>query len=186
MTYIVGFRSPKSAFFCADSVVTRIGIAERRSDAGVTTFGESEFSDESTYRTEGLLKLVELDDIAVAASEQDVEISTIRAMQTLFNGELGAFSYLLFILLYMPCVATVGVIFKEIGAFWAVFSTSWSVIIAYAVAVLCYQLGSVMEAPLTSLMWAVGVTAGAMLAFLGLIRFGQQRQRRLIALVSID
>ena len=42
-------------------------------------------------------------------------------MQTLFNGESGAFAYLLFILLYMPCVATVGVIYKEIGAFWAVF-----------------------------------------------------------------
>jgi ferrous iron transport protein B len=130
--------------------------------------------------------LGELDDVAVAASEQEVEVSTILAMQTLFNGELGAFSYLLFILLYMPCVATVGVIFKEIGAFWAVFSTSWSIVVAYSAAVVCYQLGSVMESPVTSLMWVAGVGVTSLAAFGGLIHFGQQHQQRLIPLVSIE
>jgi ferrous iron transport protein B len=130
--------------------------------------------------------LGELDDVALAASQQEVEVTTIRAMQTLFNGKLGAFSYLLFILLYMPCVATVGVIFKEIGAFWAIFSTSWSVVVAYSAAVVCYQLGNVMATPVTSLMWTGGVSLAALAAFSGLIRFGQQHQRKLIPLVSLD
>jgi ferrous iron transport protein B len=130
--------------------------------------------------------LGELDDVTVAASEQEVEVTTIRAMQTLFNGKLGAFSYLLFILLYMPCAATVGVIFKEIGAFWAAFSTTWSVVVAYAAAVLCYQLGSITETPTTSLLWSAGVGTAAFAAFAGLIRFGQQRQQNLIPLVSLD
>ena len=78
------------------------------------------------------LDLGELSDTSAAADNQAVEINTIAAMRSLFDGELGAFSYLLFILLYMPCVATIGAIYKELGPFWAVFSTSWSVVVAYA------------------------------------------------------
>jgi len=130
--------------------------------------------------------LGELADVDVAAAEQDVEVTTIRAMQTLFDGQLGAFSYLLFILLYMPCAATVGVIFKEIGAFWAAFSTTWSLVVAYSAAVLCYQLGNLLQTPAASLLWTAAVVLAAVIAFSGLIRFGQRRQQRLIPLVSLD
>lgn len=113
-------------------------------------------------------------DTEAAASEQAVEINTIQAMRGLFHGELGAFSYLLFILLYMPCVATIGVIYKEIGAGWAVFSTAWSLAVAYAAAVLCYQIGSFGEHPVSSAIWILGITAFATVAFYGLILFGQR------------
>ena len=113
-----------------------------------------------------------------AASEQAVEINTIQAMRGLFHGELGAFSYLLFILLYMPCVATIGVIYKEIGAGWAVFSTAWSLAVAYAAAVLCYQIGSFGEHPVSSTIWILGITAFATAAFYGLIVFGRRFCRR--------
>ena len=53
----------------------------------------------------------------LAAAEQEVALGTIAAMRALFHGEIGAFSYLLFILLYMPCVATVGVIYKKSALF---------------------------------------------------------------------
>ncbi|MFB3107215.1 MAG: hypothetical protein ACE1ZA_20150, partial [Pseudomonadales bacterium] len=121
-----------------------------------------------------------------AASEQDVTVTTIGAMQNLFDGQLGAFSYLLFILLYMPCVATVGVIFKELGAFWATFSTGWSVIVAYASAVLCYQLGHLGESPVEALMWSGGVLALAGAGFAGLIHWGRGQQHELIALIQLD
>ncbi len=117
-------------------------------------------------------------DTQAAASEQAVEINTIQAMRGLFHGELGAFSYLLFILLYMPCVATIGVIYKEIGAGWAVFSTAWSLAVAYAAAVLCYQVGSFGAHPVSSTIWILGVTASATAAFYGLIVFGRRYCRR--------
>ena len=44
-----------------------------------------------------------------------MQLTTVRAMQIGFGSTLAAFAYLLFILLYMPCVATIGVIYKEIG-----------------------------------------------------------------------
>ncbi len=128
----------------------------------------------------------EITDIEAAVAEQDVALTTIGAMQNLFDGQLGAFSYLLFILLYMPCVATIGVIFKELGAFWATFSTGWSVIVAYASAVLCYQLGHLGESPVEALMWSGGVLAFAGAGFAGLIHWGRGQQHKLIALIQLD
>ena len=126
-------------------------------------------------------------DTQAAAAEQAVEINTIQAMRGLFHGELGAFSYLLFILLYMPCVATIGVIYKEIGGGWAVFSTAWSLAVAYAAAVLCYQIGNFGEHPASSTMWILGVATFATAAFYGLILFGRRycRQQNLIPVTQI-
>ncbi len=123
------------------------------------------------------LNLGSLGDAAATAADQDVELDTIAVMRTLFHGELGAFSYLLFILLYMPCVATIGVIYKEIGAFWAVFSTGWSVIMAYCAAVIVYQVGSWGADPMAAVGWlamALGLAAGGLSL---LILWGRRRQQ---------
>ena len=130
----------------------------------------------------------DVSDTAAAAAGQAVEISTIQAMRGLFHGELGAFSYLLFILLYMPCVATMGVIYKEIGAGWAVFSTVWSVVTAYGAAVLCYQIGTFGGHPLSSGLWIAGVALATAGAFWGLIVWGRRRLRpaELIPVVEVS
>ncbi|MGZ8137493.1 MAG: Fe(2+) transporter permease subunit FeoB, partial [Methylococcaceae bacterium] len=49
-------------------------------------------------------------DIQAAASEQEVNAGTFSAMQQSFDGKAGAFAYLLFILLYAPCVAATAAI----------------------------------------------------------------------------
>lgn len=131
------------------------------------------------------LDLGDTANLAAQVETQAIDMGTIGAMQAGFNGRIGAFAYLLFILLYMPCVATIGVIFKEIGAFWAVFSTLWSVTVAYAVSVTVYQLGGGAEDLTTALTTLVPVAIGAALAFWGLIRWGRRRQSRLIPVVQI-
>ena len=123
------------------------------------------------------LKLDSLGDTEATAADQQVELDTIAAMRTLFHGELGAFSYLLFILLYMPCVATIGVIYKEIGSFWAIFSTAWSVIMAYSVAVAVYQIGTWSTDPGAAAGW-LGMAIGlAATGFTLLIQWGKKRRR---------
>lgn len=72
----------------------------------------------------------------------NVRTETISVMRSLFGSYLAAFAYLLFVLLYVPCVATLGAIHKEYGAFWMGFSAVWSTLIAWCLAVLVYQLGS--------------------------------------------
>merc|ERR1711941_86582 len=74
--------------------------------------------------------------------EQGVNKSTFTAMETLFGGSLAAFSYLVFILLYTPCVATLGAMVREAGTRWMLFVAGWSTGVAYSAAVVVYQLGS--------------------------------------------
>ncbi len=55
---------------------------------------------------------------------------------------LSAFSMLVFILLYVPCVAAVSALFKEMNSSrWAWFSIAWQIGCAYVVSLLVYQIG---------------------------------------------
>jgi len=121
------------------------------------------------------LDLGNLEDTAGQAENQDVQINTIGAMQSLFNGQLGAFAYLLFILLYMPCVATIGVIYKELGSFWATFSVAWSFMAAYGTAVIVYQIGTFQDNPTMATFWLILVSLTAAAFFAGLILWGKRR-----------
>jgi ferrous iron transport protein B len=125
-------------------------------------------------------------DLDEAAASQEVNVGTLGQMQLLFDGQLGAFAYLLFVLLYMPCVATIGAIVKEAGGFWATFSVVWSVTAAYAVAVICYQLGNLSTDPFGALFWMGTVSLVAGTAFAILVRFGRHRAPPLIPLVQLD
>ena len=56
---------------------------------------------------------------------------------------LSAFAMLVFILLYVPCVAAVSTLFKEMQSRkWAWFSIAWQVGCAYVMSLLVYQIGS--------------------------------------------
>ena len=117
----------------------------------------------------------DLSDPNAAAADQDVSMRTLGAMRTLFGSPLAAFSYLLFILLYMPCIATIGAIYKEIGAHWAWFSTAWSFLIAYLAAMLCFQLGQLGSTPLSALLHIATACLLGAVAFWSLVRWGRAR-----------
>lgn len=90
-----------------------------------------------------------------AASEQAVSEDVFGAMARRFDGQAGAFAYLLFILLYFPCIATIGAIIRETSATWAVFVAGWTTGVAYFTATLFYQLATYAEHPLRSLVWVI-------------------------------
>jgi ferrous iron transport protein B len=79
------------------------------------------------------------------------------AMQARFDGQVGAFAYLLFVLLYFPCVATIGAIKRETGAAWAVFVAAWTTGVAYATATVYYQAATYGNHPATSLAWITAI-----------------------------
>ncbi len=56
-----------------------------------------------------------------------------------FGSAEAAFAYLLFVLLYFPCVSVLATISRELNFSWAIFSSIWTTGLAYAVAVLFYQ-----------------------------------------------
>jgi ferrous iron transport protein B len=134
------------------------------------------------------LDLGDLGDTATQAAQQNVALTTIQQMQRLFATSLAAFAYLVFILLYMPCVATIGAIYKELGAFWAAFSTSWSVATAYCFAVVVFQIGSFAAAPASAATAIAAALVGLAVSFFALIRWGRRRfdRARLIPLINLN
>lgn len=55
---------------------------------------------------------------------------------------LVAFSLMLFILIYFPCVAVIAAIKKESNWRWAIFTMFYTTVLAYVVSLLTYQIGS--------------------------------------------
>ena len=84
---------------------------------------------------------------------------------------------ILFVLLYMPCVATLGAIYKEAGGAWAFFSATWNTLLAYSVAVIVYQLGTLPAHPQQSLLWTGAMLLIMFVGYLLLIQFGKKQVR---------
>ena len=75
-----------------------------------------------------------------------------------FDGQVGAYAYLLFVLLYIPCVSTMAVIRQEAGRRFMWFSITWSLVLAYGVSVGFYQMATAMAHPEQTLLWVVCIT----------------------------
>ena len=72
-----------------------------------------------------------------------------------FNSNKSAFSYLLFILLYFPCISVLAVIFKELNTLWALISILWSSVLAYSISIISYQLSTILFHPVKSFSWII-------------------------------
>jgi ferrous iron transport protein B len=105
------------------------------------------------------LNIGTVDNVSSAASEQEVASGTFGAMQARFDGKIAAFAYLLFILLYAPCVAATTAIYRETNFGWAVFVVLWTTGIAYLTATVFYQVMTFTEHPAYSSFWIIGLLA---------------------------
>lgn len=108
-------------------------------------------------------------DEAEAAALQEVRGGTLTNMAALFASPFAAFCYLVFVLLYAPCVAVLGAVGKEAGWRWAVLVFSWCTALAYIAATVTYQLGGILVTPLTSAAWTAGMLA-VLLLFIGALK----------------
>ena len=55
-----------------------------------------------------------------------------------------AFAFLMFVLLYFPCVATIATLRREIGRGWALFTVVHSLVLAWLMAFLVFQGGTIL------------------------------------------
>ena len=105
------------------------------------------------------ISIGDVTDPEAASEDLEVDASIFGSMVNLFDGKIGAFSYLLFVLLYFPCAAAIAAVYRETNLGWTIFAGLWTTGLAYIVAVIFYQLGTFSVNPAGSLMWT-----GAMLA----------------------
>ncbi len=74
------------------------------------------------------------------SDEADVDTNLGAALKLAFT-PLTALAFLVFVLLYVPCIATIGAIASEFGGKWALFSMIWQLGLAWVAAVMVYQGG---------------------------------------------
>jgi len=101
------------------------------------------------------LSVGDVNDMDVAAEEQGVSEGIFGTMASLFDGKVGAFAYLLFILLYFPCVAAIAAVYRETTLKWTLFVGGWTTGLAYMASTLFYQIGTIGHHPASSLAWIV-------------------------------
>jgi len=118
------------------------------------------------------LSIGDTSSIDTAAEEQAVSAGTFGAMGKLFDGKIGAIAYMLFILMYFPCVAAMAAVYRETNMRWTIFIAAWTTGLAYVSATGFYQLATFARHPTFSAAWLAGcalvfITVILVMRFLG-------------------
>ncbi len=122
-----------------------VGEAEAAEEAPLTTFGEDigeiivGFGTATLDAGKTLLSLIPGVNL-VGAEEEGQETALSVALQSNFT-PLAALAFLVFVLVYTPCVATLGAIKAEYGWKWMWISATYQFGLAWLLAVLVYQGG---------------------------------------------
>ncbi|MGG4000477.1 ferrous iron transport protein B [Anoxybacillus kestanbolensis] len=73
------------------------------------------------------------------------DVASLQGLMASHFTPLSAFSFMVFVLLYVPCLATVATIYKETGSRkWTMFSIGYALVLAYIVSFVIYQGGSLL------------------------------------------
>ncbi|MFQ1006007.1 Fe(2+) transporter permease subunit FeoB [Gilliamella sp. CG22] len=79
------------------------------------------------------------DDIDTLQTDLAINSTAISKIKTSFTSSSAVIAYLIFILLYTPCTAVLGTIYREAGWRWMIFVAVWTFTIAWLVATIYYQ-----------------------------------------------
>ncbi|MCS2157409.1 Fe(2+) transporter permease subunit FeoB [Scandinavium sp. H11S7] len=112
----------------------------------------------------------------IEASKGDGEMATgaMGVMSSKFGSAAAAYSYLIFVLLYIPCISVMGAIARESSRGWMGFSVLWGLNIAYSLSTLFYQVASYSQHPRYSLTCILSVVLFNVVV-LGLLRRARSR-----------
>ena len=121
------------------------------------------------------MEVGDLNDLDHVAEEQEVDVSTFAVMRNLFASEAAVIAYLLFILLYTPCVAALGAIYREAGTGWTLFVAGWTFFVGYSVATLYYQFSLLTVQPAVTIGWFAAMAGVMALLFVVMRRIGNRQ-----------
>lgn len=110
---------------------------------------------DAIYSTWSNLHNLDFNPITSNKADANMDSSAMGNMTSKFSSGLAAFSYLLFVLLYIPCISVIGATVRESTRGWAILSIVWSTSIAYVAAVIVYQLGNILSTPVRSSIYVV-------------------------------
>lgn len=139
------------------------------------TFNLSDELQDAVAKTwDGLKNTFSLSVLAnpIEASKGDGEMagSVMGTMSTKFGSTAAAYSYLIFVLLYIPCISVMGAIARESSRGWMIFSALWGLNLAYSLSTLYYQTVTFSEHPRYSLICILAIVLFNILLVYGLRR----------------
>ncbi len=113
---------------------------------------------------------------AATAEEQQVDSSIYGNLNSHFGSSSAAFSYLIMILLYTPCVAAMGAYVREFGKKYSYFIATWTMGLAYGCAAVFYQAANFTSHPVSSVGWIAVIIALYYSVFLMLKKTGRKQR----------
>jgi ferrous iron transport protein B len=117
--------------------------------------------------------------VSASAPSHTMSHHVYNVMYQRFGSQVSAFAYLLFVLLYFPCISATAVMLKELNRGWAIFSVLWTTGIAYGVAVLFYQLATFNAHPTSSLVWVVTLITAFLAVLWGMEQYACRKDLEL-------
>ncbi len=111
--------------------------------------------------------------VMASAGDNSIAQPVYGMMAKRFDGKIGAYAYLLFVLLYIPCVSTMAVIRQEANKKYMWASVIWSLSVAYGSAVGFYQIAKFIDRCPQSISWAVTILA--LIGLMGVLRYYSKR-----------
>jgi ferrous iron transport protein B len=124
----------------------------------------------------GLGILSSAGDQQAAAEAQEVHYTTFGQMATRFGSTTAAIAFLLFVLLYFPCVSATAAVYRETNLGWTVFVGAWTTGLAYWAATFYYQFMTFSQHPISTIAWLGGLLLVMAGTIVGLKRFSDRRQ----------
>ncbi len=112
--------------------------------------------------------------IEASKGDGEMENGTMGVMSAKFGSMSAAYSYLIFVLLYIPCISVMGAIARESSRGWMAFSVLWGLDIAYSFSTLYYQTVNFSSHPRFSLVCILAVLLFNVV-LLGMLRRARSR-----------
>ena len=131
-------RAEEHGMWCPHDVGQR---SEGKSSHGTETGGTHDVqTDDTAAAVIGTGHLAERVDADIGGGDAEADETTLA--QRLPITPLVAYGYMVFILLYFPCVATLAAIRQEAGGWkWAAFAAAYTTVLAWIMSFAVYQIG---------------------------------------------
>lgn len=115
-------------------------------------------------------------DLSMEQSEEKETAGTLSEnLKAKFGGWAAALSYLLFVVLYSPCAASLAMLFKEHGSRWTLFSFVYLNLLAWIIAMLFFQITNFQAGSIYWIALGLGIL---MLIYFNLRNIGKHNERK--------
>ncbi len=162
-----------------ESVIGTLDVLYAQADAQQPPANQPPFNLRAELAS-GFRELVEAYGLAAHRPNQPVRSGwpgMLAAMQRAFDSRAAAFAYLLFVLIYSPCLAALAVLAREAGWRWMTFSVVYQTLLAWMTATAFYQCAAAAAHPRQSQFWLCVVATLAVLIVMTLVLRARQRPR---------